>query len=311
MKRNPAWPVILVTEPAYFESILPRLRQIGKVILGKPDRAFLSRIVPRCDAAVIRVETVLDRTVLSRAKRLKLIASATTGVNHIDVDEACRRNIQVRHLHGTHTIPTAEHTMALLFSLVRRIPPAQEHMRRGGWERTRWIGTQLSGKTLGIVGLGRIGGTVARFGRAMGMKVLAYDPYVRKSDLARLCPRLAGMLRRCDVISIHAALTSQTRRMFGARIFRNVKQGTWLVNTARGQIVDSRALIQSLKSGRLAGAALDVYDTEPPPKSSPLRAYARRHGNLILTPHLGASTEEAVRAAADEIVSEVEKFFSS
>lgn len=311
MKSSRPRPVILVTEPAYFRSELNRLSKIGRVVLGTPDPRDIRRRIRRCDAAVIRVETVLDRAALSNAPNLRLIASATTGINHIDTETARRLGIAVLHLHGTHTIPTAEHMMALLLCLSRRIAEVQDPMKAGRWDRERWIGTQLSGKTLGIIGLGRIGKTVAKFAGAFGMTVLAYDPYVRpnQAPAVRFRANLSSLLSRSDIVSIHAALTPETRGMINRRRLREFKRGSLLINTARGEIVDETDLIRALKSGRPAGAALDVYAVEPLPPGSPLRAYARRHPNLILTPHLGASTAEAVRAAAREITAGVEKFF--
>lgn len=302
-------PVILVTEPVYFESVLSRLAKIGKVISGKPARADLRRKISLCDAAVIRVETVIDREILSRARNLRLIASATTGINHIDAETARRRGVRIVHLHGTHTAPTAEHALALILNLARRVAEVHEHMRRGRWDRARWIGMQLAGRTIGIVGLGRIGGAVAKLARAFGMNVLAYDPYVRGAPRVRMCRDLARLIRQSDVVSIHAALTPKTCGMFGERMFRNFKRGGLLVNTARGEIVDEPALLRALKTGQIGAAALDVYAAEPLPRSSPLRAYARRRGNLILTPHLGASTAQAVKAAAEEMAKQVEVFF--
>lgn len=303
-------PVLLVTEPAYFKSVLPQLARVGRVILGTPKRRDILRAIPLCDAVILRVETVIDRDILLHARKLRLIASATTGINHIDAAAARRRGIRIIHLHGAHTTPTAEHTLALLLALARRIPGAHRSMTTGRWDRALWIGTQLSGKTLGIIGIGRIGGAVARMAPALGMKVIAYDPYVRGVRGVRMYSTLAALLNRSDIVSVHACLTPETRHLLGTRQFQQLKRGALLINAARGEIVSETALLAALKSGRLAGAALDVYSTEPPPRTNPLRAYARRHANLILTPHLGASTAEAVNASADEIAGAVEKFFS-
>lgn len=305
-------PVILITEPDYFRSVLPALRRIGRVILGSPKRPSVERLVADADAILIRVETQIDERILSRANRLRLIASATTGVNHIDLGAARRRDITVRHLHGTHTTPTAEHAMALMMALARRLVPVQPHMHAGGWDRARWIGRQLSGSTLGIVGLGRIGKTVARLAGAFRMRVIAYDPYVRRGipDPVRMCRSLSDLFSRSDVISIHATLTDETRGMIDGPCMQKLKRGSLLVNTARGPIVDERALLSALRSGRLAGAAVDVFSTEPLPPESILRRFARTDGRLILTPHLGASTREAVLAAANEMRNVVRNHFA-
>ena len=288
-------PVILVTEPAYFKSVMRRLSAIGRVVLGSPDRRDLERRIPRCDVALIRVETALDRALIERARRLRLIASATTGINHIDADAARQRGVRILHLHGAHTRPTAEHAFALLLALARRIPAAHESMRAGRWDRARWIGRQLAGKNIGVIGVGRIGRTVARMAHAFGMNVLAYDPYVPRTaaPFARWRRTLGDLLRPSHVVTLHAALTAETRGMIGRRQFDQMRPGSLLVNTA---------------SGRIAGAAIDVFSTEPLPRSSPLRRYARRRDNLILTPHLGASTAEAVQAAAVEMAEGIEMF---
>ena len=303
-------PVILVTEPAYFKSVMRRLSAIGRVVLGSPDRRDLERRIPRCDVALIRVETALDRALIERARRLRLIASATTGINHIDADAARQRGVRILHLHGAHTRPTAEHAFALLLALARRIPAAHESMRAGRWDRARWIGRQLAGKNIGVIGVGRIGRTVARMAHAFGMNVLAYDPYVPRTaaPFARWRRTLGDLLRPSHVVTLHAALTAETRGMIGRRQFDQMRPGSLLVNTARGRIVDEAALLAALRSGRIAGAAIDVFSTEPLPRSSPLRRYARRRDNLILTPHLGASTAEAVQAAAVEMAEGIEMF---
>lgn len=301
---------ILITEPDYFRSVISEFRKIGRVILGSPARQTLARLLPKCDVAVVRVETKLDGRLLSAAPKLKLVASATTGVNHIDTEYLQHRKIRLVHLHGTHTAPTAEHTLALMLSLARRVAEVQPAMKRGGWDRAKWVGSQLSGATLGIIGLGRIGGAVARMAAAIGMDVQAYDPYVpsRKFKYARRVQKLVRLLASSDVISIHATLTPETRQMLNPKTFRSIKRGAILVNTARGEIIDDRALLRALSAGRVSAAALDVFSTEPLPASSPLRAYARCHPRLILTPHLGASTRQAVRAAAREMFLAVKKF---
>ena len=184
-------------------------------------------------------------------------------------------------------------------------------MRTGKWDRARWIGAQAHGKTMGIIGLGRIGSRAARLGRALGLDVLAYDPYVPPARFksARRVTNLSALLRRSDIVSIHAALTDETRGMIGAARLRQFKPCAILINTARGEIVDEIALLGALRAGRIAGAALDVFSQEPLPPGHPLRAYASRRGNLVLTPHLGASTREAVNAAAGEMAAAVGIFF--
>lgn len=305
-------PNILVTEPAYFQTVLRRLGKVGRVTIGAPDRGRLRRELPLADIVVIRVETILDRQLIRSAPRLKLIASATTGVDHIDLEDARNQQIRVVHLHGTHTRPTAEHTLALLFCLARNIHLAHHHLTAGGWDRNRFIGGQIAGKTLGIVGLGRIGMTVARLLRNLGMRVLAYDPYVRSpgNSGAKIVKHLPDLVQDSDVLSIHAALTRETTHLINARLLRLARPTAFLVNTARGKILAETDLIRALCRRWIAGAAIDVFDPEPLPHRHPIRRYARRPTGspLLLTPHLGASTREAVADAATDMAAAVESF---
>ncbi len=297
---------ILVTEPEYFDrEAISILSKSGQVIARRLDRRELARIIPKIDAIVVRVETHLDSELLRKAKKLKVIGSATTGLNHIDMGHAKRLGIRVVNLHGTHTEATAEFTIALLLALTRKIPWAYSSLDRGEWKRYRFIGTDLYGKTLGILGLGRIGKRVARYAKAFGMEVIAYDPYV-SSRSVKMVNSLGALLGRSDVITIHTMLTEETREMTSGKEFRLMKRRPFLINTARGDIVDQDALLAALRSGRIRGAAEDVFPNEPiADKRDRLLAYARNNQNLIVTPHLGASTREAVHSAGIEIARKV------
>ncbi len=296
---------ILITEPEYFDSDAACiLKSAGKVTAKRLTGAELESAIKNFDVVVVRVETHLDRRVLSRAKRLKIIGSATTGLNHIDTAYARRAGIKVISLHGTHTVPTAEHTFALMLSLARKIPWAFESLERGSWHRYRFIGEQLQGKTLGVIGLGRIGMQVARYARAFGMTVVYFDPYVDFRGFRRVS--LNNLLASSDIVTIHAMLTNETRRMIGYRELKRMKKSALLINTARGEIADDNSLIRALKGGIIAGAALDVFPDEPVPDARyPIIAYARRSRNLIVTPHIAASTKEAVHEAGLEIARKV------
>ncbi len=277
------------------EAGLERLRSAPEIevdaVAGKP-RAELERALTQAHALIVRSETRVTADLLTHAPHLRVIARAGVGVDNIDVPAATKRGIAVMNAPGANTISAAEHTMALLLSLVRRIPWAVESMRRGEWDRKRFEGSELRGKTLGVLGLGRIGGHVAQLARAFGMQVVAHDPYLspdRADELhVKLIP-LDVLLRESDVITLHLAQTEQTHRLLNADRLALLKPTAVLVNTARGELIDEQALAAAVSAGRLAGAALDVFASEPLAADSPLRTLER----VLLTPHLAASTAEA------------------
>lgn len=300
---------ILVLEPQYFDAAsIKKLKTIGVVTAKRMKRNELLKEVKDFDILVVRIETKLDKELLSRAPRLKAIGSATTGLNHIDVGYAKKRNIAIFNLHGAHTIPTAQHTMALMLSLTRNIPWAHISLSRGEWKRYRFIGTQLDGKTLGIIGLGKIGSTVCEYAKAFGMNVIYYDPYVDSKAARRVS--LNTLLRSSDIITIHAALNRTSSNELNKKEISLIKRGAYLINTARAEIIDYRSMLKALKSGRLAGAAMDVFMHEPiSDHEKALLEYAKRNANLIITPHLGASTKEAMHHAGMEIACDLAKAF--
>ncbi|HXF96627.1 MAG TPA: phosphoglycerate dehydrogenase, partial [Gemmatimonadales bacterium] len=255
-------------------------------------------------ALVVRSETRVTADLMGRAPRLRVIARAGTGVDTIDVHAATRRGIAVMNAPGANTVSAAEHALGLLLALVRHIPWAAEAMRRGEWDRKRFEGTELRGKTIGVVGLGRIGGHVAQIARAFGMTVVAHDPFVttdRAVELGVKLVPLEQLLRTADVVTLHLALTDQTRHLINAERLRLMKPTAVLINTARGELVDELALAEALREQRIAGAAIDVFGIEPLPGDSPLRTLDR----VILTPHLAASTAEAQERVAVEICTAV------
>jgi D-3-phosphoglycerate dehydrogenase len=267
-------------------------------VAGKPDQ--LSQQLPRAHALLVRSETKVTDAMMAQAPLLRVIGRAGMGVDNIDVEAATRRGIAVMNTPGGNTISAAEHAIALLMALVRRIPWAAESMRRGEWDRKKFGGSELRGKVLGLVGLGRIGSHVATVARALGMEVLAHDPFLSESRAAELGVVLTGLedlLGRADAISLHLPATEETRNLIDRRRLSLLRKTAVVVNTARGGVVDEAALLEAVEAGNLAGAALDVFEQEPLPKDSPLRASDR----IILTPHLAASTTEAQERVSVEI----------
>ncbi|MDE1865368.1 MAG: hydroxyacid dehydrogenase [Candidatus Micrarchaeota archaeon] len=300
-------PNILIANPEYFdEQAVKILKSAGDVTARTMSRSELERSIHKFDAIVLRVDTKLDRKLLSRAKRLKVIGSATTGLGHIDTEYAAKHGIKIIGLHGAHTTSTAEHTMALMLSLARKVPWAFESMKQGRWKRAMFIGAQLEGRTLGIIGVGRIGSRVAEHARGFGMKVMGYDPYASPKGVRMV--NLERLLKDSDIVTLHPVLTGETRHMISLRQLRMMKRTALLVNTSRGEVVNSRDLIHALKSGIIAGAALDVFPEEPLTGIGNMFAReARRLDTLIITPHLGASTREAIHRAGAEIAAKVGK----
>ncbi len=299
---------LLVTEPEYLDSAgRTALEGMGHLTAKRMTRSELEQIIPNVDVIFVRTDTALDSKVLEKAKHLKIIASITTGLNHIDTAYAESHGIKVLHLHGAHTVSTAQYTITLMLSLCRNLPWAFDSIRQGRWERYKFIGTRLTDKTLGIVGIGRIGSLVASYAKALGLRVIAYDPYSKPGEIP-LVNDLSELLAESDIISIHSVLTDETRGLIGTKEFEQMRDGVFLINAARAEIVDSAALLGALKSGKVAGAALDVFVHEPiAGLNDPLVEYARSHKNLLLTPHLGASTNDDAHTATLELAGEVKK----
>jgi D-3-phosphoglycerate dehydrogenase len=310
---SPKAPVIIVTEPEYFTDQSIRLmRKVGTVIAKRMTRAQLLKAVSAADVLVVRIDTRVDKDLLRHAPRLKCVVSATTGTNHINTRALKKRGIPLFHLHGTHSIPTAEHALTLMLSAARNVPAAHRSMMEGKWQRWRFIGTGIAGKTLGIFGIGKIGTELASRARGLGMKIIAYDPYVSARIAKQRGARKVAwetFLTQSDFISLHAPLTAKTEGLFGVKEFQMMRPGVIFVNAARGGIVREKALIAAMDNSRVHAAAIDVYPEEPLPVSSILRRYAKRHGNLILTPHIAASTEEAVGDASMYCARALRDFF--
>lgn len=252
----------------------------------------LIAVIGDYDAIIIRSATTVDADVIAAADRLKVIARAGIGLDNVDVDAATARGVLVCNAPQSNVVSAAEHAVALLLSLARRIPEADASLRRGEWKRSALQGTELHGKVLGVLGLGRIGTLVAQRCSAFGMRLIAYDPYVTPERAARLGVDLVGTVAevcaQADVITVHLPKTADTLGIIGREELQAMKPSALLVNAARGGLVDEDALVEALREGWIRGAALDVFATEPLGESA-----LRELPNVVLTPHLGASTEEA------------------
>lgn len=284
--------------------------QAGFSVVNKPgmQEAELTGIIGEFDGLVVRSGIKVTKDVIAKGKNLKIIGRAGAGVDNIDSDAATRRGIIVMNTPGGNTVSAAEHTMSMLLSLARNIPQAHASMREGKWERKKFVGTELQGKTIGILGLGKIGREVALRCQSFGMSVLAYDPVLATDVAAKLNIELASIpdvLRSSDFMTVHTPLTDETRHLLSDKEFAQCKPGMRLVNCARGGIVDEAALIRALDAGQLAAAAIDVFENEPPTESPLLR-----HDRVIVTPHLGASTEDAQERVAQQIATQMVDFFS-
>ena len=263
----------------------------------------LCAIVGEYEAMVVRSETKVTARIIEHAVKMLGIGRAGVGVDNIDVDAATQNGIAVVNSPTGNTIAAAEHAFALMISLARNIPQADASMRRSEWTRARFMGVELRGKTLGIIGLGRVGSEVAQRARAFQMRILAHDPYVsleKTRSLGVESVSMEALLRESDFITIHTPLTAGTKSLIGEPEFALLKDGVRIVNAARGGLVDERLLQEGLASGRIGGAALDVFPIEPP-QDLPLREEQR----VVLTPHLGASTEEAQVEVALEVVDQL------
>jgi D-3-phosphoglycerate dehydrogenase / 2-oxoglutarate reductase len=264
----------------------------------------LARAIAGMHAVVVRSSTRITREALRYADALQVIGRAGVGVDNIDVAAATEHGVAVLNAPSGNTISAAELTFALILACVRRIPAADRSMKAGEWDRKTFTGTELYGKTLGLVGAGRIGGEVARRARAFDMRIVAYDPYLSQERAEaleiELCP-LEAVLERADVLSLHVPLTEHTDGLLGAPELARMKRGAVIVNAARGGVIDEAALADALRSGHIGGVGLDVYAQEPLPPDHPLRGLER----AVLTPHLGAATGEAQHNVALEIAEAV------
>lgn len=262
--------------------------------------ANLQEALRAADGVIVRSATRITGELLEDPGKLRAIVRAGVGVDTIDVAAATRKGIVVMNTPGGNTVSTAEQTIALLMALTRHIPAADASMRQGKWERNKFLGTQLAGKTLGVIGLGRIGREVARRAAGLDMKVVGFDPFLSADRASQLgieaVDGIQNLLPRCDYLTVHTPLTEETTNLVGAKELALMRKGSRIINCARGGIINEEALVEALKSGHIAGAALDVFVKEPIPADHPFLKLP----NVVLTPHLGASTVEAQGAVAIE-----------
>jgi len=295
---------ILVTDSLAREGI-EKLKEEGFNVTERKNltEEELVEIIPGYVALIIRSSTKVTEKVINAASSLKVIGRAGTGVDNVDIEAATRKGIIVMNTPEGNTISAAEHTISMLLALSRNIPQANLSLKKGIWDRKRFMGTEVYGKTLGIIGLGRIGSNVAKRAQGLGMKVIAYDPFITREKAEEigvtLC-ELDELLSQVDYLSIHTPLTGHTRGLIGDREFSLMKDGVRVINCARGGIIDEDALYRALKSGKVKGAALDVFEKEKP-FGNPLLELDL----VIATPHLGASTQEAQTRVAVEIATQV------
>ena len=255
------------------------------------------------DGIVVRSDTRVGEEVLRAAPRLRVVGRAGAGVDNIDVAAATRRGVVVMNAPGENTLSAAEHTLSMMLALARQVPRADRSMRAGLWERGKFLGVELYGKTLGILGLGKVGREVASRAGAFGMKILGYDPVVSAEVATRLGVTFAPIdtiLEQSDFITLHLPLTDSTRHLIGRDQIARCRDGVRIINVARGGVLDEAAIVDGLKSGRIGGVALDVFEQEPP-AGSPLLGME----NAVLTPHLGASTREAQEKVAARIAEQI------
>jgi D-3-phosphoglycerate dehydrogenase len=294
---------VLLADPISDDGLGPLLGDDRFELVERDDEDIADQLAD-VDAVIVRSGTTLTRALIEGAPRLRVIGRAGVGVDNIDIDAATERGVAVLNAPSGNTTSAAELTFALLLSLARRIPAADRSMRSGEWDRTSFRGMELHGKTLGLVGAGRIGAEVARRARAFGLRVVAYDPYLsdeRADTLGLVVAPLDHVLEEADILSLHVPLTEATENLIDAGALARMKPGAFLINASRGGVVDEAALVDALRAGRLGGAALDVFADEPPATDHPLRGME----GVVLTPHLGAATREAQRSVAQEIAGAV------
>jgi D-3-phosphoglycerate dehydrogenase len=302
-------PKVLVSDALAPQGLEILQRAPGLDVVNAPGLApsALLEAIRDVDGLVIRSGTKVTRDVLEAAAQLKVIGRAGIGVDNVDVPAATERGIVVVNTPEGNNVTTAEHAIALLVALARHIPQATASMKAGRWEKSKFEGTELFDRTLGVIGLGNIGRIVADRGRGLAMRVIAYDPHIAPEVAQKLDVELVGLpelLARADVVTVHVPKTKETTGLLGRDAFAKMKRGALVVNAARGGIVDEAALFEALESGQVGGAALDVFEQEPPPKDHPLVAHAK----VICTPHVGASTEQAQLNVSIAVAQQVRDF---
>lgn len=304
---------VLVAAPIYDKAI-ERLREAGFEVLFKeyPSEDELVILIKDVDALIVRSKPMVTRKVIEAAGKLKIIGRSGVGLDNIDLEAAKEKGIKVINTPGAPANSVAELTIGLMLAVLRKIAYADRRLREGEWVKKQCLGYELRGKTLGVIGMGRIGREVARIAHhGFGMKIIYYDvircPKEIEEELKTECVDLETLLRRADIVTIHVPLTPQTKHLINEERLKLMKTTSFLINTSRGGVIDTKALVKALKEGWIAGAGLDVFDEEPLPKNHPLTSL----DNVVLTPHIGASTIEAQERAGMEIVEKIIEFFKS
>ena len=295
--------IVLITDGLQAAAIA--ILEKSVTVQNKPDISAedLLKAVPSVDAIIVRGRTKVNADVFAAAAKLKVVGRAGVGVDNIDLKAAKAKGVTVVNAPQSTSVAVAEHTMALLLSLARMVPMGDAGLRRGEWLKKKLEGFELNGKTLGVIGMGRIGSLVVTRATGFGMKCLGYDPLIPADEIAKRGAKpvdLDSLLAQADVITLHVPLTPETRGIINAERIAKMKKGSYIVDAARGNVVDEAALLAALDSGQIAGAALDVFAVEPV-VDSPLV----KHPKTVCTPHIAAQTGEAQERAAKDIAEEI------
>lgn len=310
--------VVYVGAREGYEAAQSVLSSIADVVhLDPPTNSSLWEALSNADALLdASMKVRVTDEMATDASRLRAISCATTGSDHIERNTLTNRGIPVFTLKEDPELlqnltPAAELSWALLLACARRLQPAAEHVREGGWEREEFPGIMLNGKTLGLIGCGRIGGWLARYGIAFGMTVIAYDPYTERLPEGVAFRGLKELVQESDFVSVHVHLNDETTGLVSRELLSVIKQGAVVINTSRGALIDEDALLEALETGRVAAAGLDVLHGEPEIRNHPLVEYARRHGNLLITPHCGGYSPDAVREVCHRAAEKIRDVLSS
>lgn len=312
---------ILNVEPKGYSEVAARLLgEIAEMNHRALSRGELLQVLADYDALILRLGHRVDQELLDSAPRLRVVATATTGLDHIDLRAAREHDVEVLSLQGETAflegvVATPEHTWALLLALTRRLPAAFSSFLAGQWDRDRFRGGELAGKTIGIVGFGRVGSKVASYAAAFDMRVVAFDPSQSSfPPFVAVCADLGNLLAQADVVSLHVPLSEDTRGMINEQAFRDMKREAVLINTSRGAVVDEEALVRALEQGQIGGAALDVLADEPDMSSSTarrLRELAAGSDQMVVTPHIAGATHESMAKTEVFIANKLRDFLST
>lgn len=302
---------ILITDPIE-KSCIEILKNAGFNVDHKPglQEDEIISIINDYNVLIVRSGTKVTKKIIESSNTLELIARAGAGVDNIDVNAATHRGIIVMNTPGGNTLSTAEHTMALLLSMCRNIPRANNELKQGIWDRKKYLGTELFGKKIGVIGLGKIGKEVAVRCKAFGMEVLGYDPVLTQDSAQKIGVKLVSIdeiLEQADIITVHVPLSNETKNLIDKKALQKCKDGVKIINCARGGIISETDLLEALKSGKVSSAALDVFEKEPPEFPNELIS----HPNVVVTPHIGASTKEAQEKVAIQIAQQIIEYYQN